>query len=181
MSGEVNGLKLAFMAVISFLLIDVGLTGRLGSLLAAIIDPASLQEGNTFGGNAATHGTASPAGEGQKLPTTGVLTPIQIGKYAKQAGFIGNNLVIAIAVSLAESGGNIEASHTNSDGSVDRGLWQINSIHRQFTPSRLFEPAYNASAAYTISGGFNWNPWVTYTTGAYRSHMSTAAQAAKGL
>src|SRR4051812_48178503 len=35
----------------------------------------------------------------------------------------------AIAVALAESGGNDQAMHKNSNGSTDFGLWQINSVH----------------------------------------------------
>lgn len=79
---------------------------------------------------------------------------------------------LAAAIAMAESGGSPSATNYNTNGSVDRGLWQINSIHRQFNGQRLFEPNYNATAAYRISsGGSNWRPWVVYNTGAYRRYM----------
>lgn len=37
--------------------------------------------------------------------------------------------------------------------------------------SELRDPAYNAAAARVISdGGFNWEPWTVYRTGAYELH-----------
>jgi hypothetical protein len=36
---------------------------------------------------------------------------------------------MAAAIAMAESSGNPSASNRNTDGSIDRGLWQINSIH----------------------------------------------------
>ncbi len=94
----------------------------------------------------------------------------QIRDVAYQAGFRGESLAIAVAVALAESGGDTQAINSgNSDRSVDRGLWQINSIHRQYAPNALFEPLYNARAAYAISSnGTNWRPWVAYTNGSWR-------------
>ena len=40
-----NGLNLAALAFIGFLLIEVALTGKLGSMLGAIIDPANMTGG----------------------------------------------------------------------------------------------------------------------------------------
>ena len=71
----------------------------------------------------------------------------------------------AASIAMAESSGNAYASDHNSNGTVDRGYWQINSIHGA---QSTFSPAANARAAVAISGdGTNWSPWVTYTTGAY--------------
>lgn len=87
---------------------------------------------------------------------------------------------MAAAIAMAESGGNPNISHRNSDGSIDRGLWQINSVHgAQSTFNRLG----NAKAAVSISGnGRNWNPWTVFKTGAYKRFLSAAgkAPAAKG-
>lgn len=72
---------------------------------------------------------------------------------------------MAAAVALAESGGRPDATNqSNSDGSVDRGLWQINSIHGA---QSTYDPVANARAAVAISsGGTNWRPWcVTYANG----------------
>lgn len=85
---------------------------------------------------------------------------------------------IAAAVALAESGGNPNASNTNTNGSIDRGLWQINSVHGS---QSTFDITGNVKSAIAISGnGSNWSPWVTYNTGAYKKFMSptTAASSA---
>lgn len=77
---------------------------------------------------------------------------IQAGGNPKYATF-------AAAVALAESGGNPKADPTNTNGSIDRGLWQINSIHGAQSSN---DPMTNARAAISISGnGTNWKPWCT--------------------
>lgn len=102
------------------------------------------------------------------------LSQSQIAQYAAGAGFRGNALNIAVAIAMAESGGNSTATHLNTNGSIDYGLWQINSIHTQFPANMLInDPAYNAYAAYTLSnGGANWTPWTTFNTGAYKQYLS---------
>jgi hypothetical protein len=77
---------------------------------------------------------------------------------------------IAAAVALAESGGRSTASNNNTDGSQDRGLWQINTVHGGLS---TFDVAANTKAAIQISnGGTNWNPWVTFKTGAYKKFLT---------
>lgn len=106
--------------------------------------------------------------------------PDQISIFASEAGFSGNDLVIAIAVAMAESGGDTEATHVNTwDGSTDYGLWQINSIHSQLLAGKHWmDPAVNASMAYEIWKGSGWRAWSTYTNGAYLVHMPIALVAA---
>lgn len=111
-----------------------------------------------------------------------------IAGYAKAAGFSGNALVIAVAVALGESSGNIYAH--NPVGLDDSyGLWQINmkgnlgpARRKQFglkSNTELFDPAKNAKAAYAISnGGKSFGPWSVYTTGKYLGYMSRARKAA---
>jgi hypothetical protein len=83
---------------------------------------------------------------------------------------------VAAAVALAESGGNPDASNTNTNGSIDRGLWQINSVHGA---QSTFDVTGNVKSAISISGnGANWSPWVTYQTGAYKKFMSPTTAAA---
>src|SRR2546421_10624367 len=109
-----------------------------------------------------------------------VISPQKIAQYVFNAGFRGNVLTIAVAVSLAESGGNTTATNHNTNGTTDYGLWQINSVHSQYSTALLFNPDYNAKAAWDISShGANWQPWTTYNTGAYQRYMSQA-QAATG-
>jgi hypothetical protein len=87
---------------------------------------------------------------------------------------------MAAAIAMAESGGNPGISHRNSDGSIDRGLWQINSTHGALS---TFDRLGNAKAAVSISGnGRNWNPWTVFKTGVYKRFLGQAqgAQPAAG-
>lgn len=105
-------------------------------------------------------------------------TPAQLARIAAGAGFRGNALVAAVAVALAESGGNPAATHTNMDThrSRDRGLWQINSYwHKEVPDAQAFNPAGNAAAAYRISkAGADWRAWTTWRTGVAQAQLARA-------
>lgn len=109
------------------------------------------------------------------------LTAAQIAQVAAGAGFRGDALVRAVAVALAESGGNTAAVGVNSDQwrSRDRGLWQINDHwHPTVTDAQAFSPSGNAAAAYSISsGGKNWSPWSTWKNGAAVAQLGRARMA----
>lgn len=94
----------------------------------------------------------------------------------------GNPLVadIAAAVAMAESGGRSDAiNSSNSDGSTDRGLWQINSVHGKLSTT---DPIANVKAAIQISNnGKNWTPWVTFVSGAYKKFLSPTTAAGGGV
>jgi cell wall-associated NlpC family hydrolase len=124
-----------------------------------------------------------------------VLSPAQIAGYAQAAGVAGPDLTTAVAVALAESGGNTWAIDNDTNGSQDQGLWQINTVHASQFPgmtrdpgtgsratvgsSSIFDPASNAKAMYLVSsGGSSWTPWSTYTSGAYRQHLGAAQNGA---
>jgi hypothetical protein len=93
----------------------------------------------------------------------------QIKNLWTRAGGSASKANLAAAVAMAESSGNAGASNRNSDGSVDRGLWQINSIHGALS---TFDRLANARAAVQISsGGRDWSPWVAYKSGAYRKFL----------
>lgn len=82
---------------------------------------------------------------------------------------------MAAAIATAESGGNSAAYDLDSNGTIDRGLWQINSVHGA---QSSFDIPTNARAAIAISNnGTNWSPWVTYNTGAYRQYLQSGVQA----
>lgn len=112
------------------------------------------------------------------------LSPAQIAEYAHDAGFRGQDLTIAVAVALAESSGDTKA-HNPVAPDDSYGLWQIN-MHGGLGPDRreefdldsnreLFDPAENAKAAWAISGeGDSFEPWSTYTNGAYRQYLDEA-------
>jgi hypothetical protein len=101
------------------------------------------------------------------------LTDQQLANNAAYGGWSGNDRVIAVAVALAESGGKSDATHTNSNGSTDYGLWQVNSIHG-FPAAELLTPTGNAKAAYSVWQKQGWKAWTTYKSGAYLPFMSRA-------
>lgn len=108
-------------------------------------------------------------------------TIAQLVQAASGAGFSGSALITAVAVSLAEdTSRTLTAENINSDGSIDRGPWQINNVaHPNVTNSCAFDLTCAAQAAYTISsGGTDWSPWTTYTGGEYKQYLSQAQQAA---
>jgi hypothetical protein len=119
-------------------------------------------------------GTPGSVGGG----TYGILTAEQVAAMAYGAGFRGDSLRTAVAVSFAENGRHdTNAQNHNTDGSTDYGLWQINSVHG-IPQSELVIPQKNAAAAYRISSsGRNWQPWTTYTSNKYAASLP-AAQAA---
>jgi len=120
-------------------------------------------------------------GLGALLSGGGATTPVAClssttTAAALAAGFTGTDLPIAVAVAQAESGGNPLATHVNSDGSTDLGLWQINNrAHPDLIASGDWrDPASNARMAYSVwqAAGGSFSPWVTFTTGAYLKYMT---------
>ncbi|MHB8573661.1 MAG: transglycosylase SLT domain-containing protein [Candidatus Dormibacteria bacterium] len=133
---------------------------------------------------------------------SGVVSPDQIAQLALVNKLPANAAVTAVAVALAESGGN-----PNADNGADMGLWQINRptwLTRLFNPSspnyigcdHPFDVNCNAKAMALISrGGSSWGDWTTYTglypdspggpnvqhTPAYLRHLDSARAAVKNV
>jgi hypothetical protein len=97
--------------------------------------------------------------------------------HAWKAGFRGAGQTTVVAIAMAESGLDPAAINTNTDGSVDRGILQINSRwHPEVTDACAFDPACAFRAAFAISHqGADFSPWSTYQSGAYRAHLAAAA------
>jgi hypothetical protein len=80
----------------------------------------------------------------------------------------------ALAIAYSESGLNEDAYNVNSDGSLDIGVFQVNSTHWDkpgCSPAELFDAKSNVDCAYTIWEASGWNPWVVYQNGAYIKHL----------
>lgn len=103
--------------------------------------------------------------------------------YAQAAGFSLPGLTTIVAIALAESGLNTDATNTagNSPPSTDRGVLQINSYwHAEVSDACAFNPACAFVEGYRISAqGTNFTPWSTYTNGAYQQYV-TQVQTAEG-
>jgi len=103
---------------------------------------------------------------------------VQVAQLARDAGFSGNDWVVSVAVAEAESAGWTHARLINTDCSVDRGLWQINSYwHGEVGDGCAFDPTCNAQATHTIWANGGWTQWTTYINGAYQAHMAEAQAA----
>jgi hypothetical protein len=112
------------------------------------------------------------------------LTPENIAVPAISAGWAkgSKDLGIAIAVALAESGGETQQiSGPNHDGSHDYGLWQINDLAHP----DLMKPGVdwsnqfiNAQMAHTIWAKSGWNAWSAYKNGSYVLHLLQGQSAA---
>jgi hypothetical protein len=114
------------------------------------------------------------------------LSANEIRSYASKAGFTGADLDIAVAVAMAESGGNTTA-HNGKGKDDSYGLWQINMYgamgpdrRKQFgltSNEQLYDPTINAKAAYAIHKSQGWaRGWTTYGTKNYKEIL----QATKG-
>jgi hypothetical protein len=98
-------------------------------------------------------------------PSGGALSCHGLEALWESAGGSPRAAFLAAEIAMAESGGRQYASLFNTNGTTDRGYWQINSIHGSLS---TFGARANARSAVLIShDGTNWAPWVTYKTGAY--------------
>jgi cell wall-associated NlpC family hydrolase len=112
------------------------------------------------------------------LAHVAVISGAQVAALVKAAGFPESVHVIMVAISKAESGWNTTAINTaNSNGSVDRGLFQVNSIHG-FDANRLLNDAqYNTECAKNIYDRQGLGAWSVYNSGAWQKYEAEARQA----
>ena len=109
--------------------------------------------------------------QGDPLYVINKLSASDIATVASGAGFQGQDLTTAVAIALAESGGDPQIEGDKSlapTAGPSIGLWQINigsKANPQYASVDLTDPATNASAAFAIysQSGFNFNRWATYT------------------
>jgi len=149
-------------------------------------DPAGL-----LSGGAAVYGAAGPAAPsagvggagGLAVVSASVLTGQQAVYFARGAGIPENQVAVCVAIAYAESSLKVAATNYNTNGSTDRGLWQINSIHTAYDAAQLLaSPAYNAQAMAAIyKNRGSWADWSTYTNGDYLTYLPQAQRAQADL
>jgi len=84
------------------------------------------------------------------------------------------NYKIAIAIARAESGMREDAININSNGTIDLGIFQINSVHFKKDICALKNVVTykgNIDCAYEIYKDSSWNPWVAFTNGSFISKL----------
>jgi len=90
---------------------------------------------------------------------TPLSTTDQIIAYIRKK--FGRNANHALCIAFHESGYNPLAIHFEYNGSIDRGVFQINSSHN-FSADVLFDWKQNVDIAYAISRrGIEWRDWTT--------------------
>ena len=136
-------------------------TRRRGFVISAVAAGLLLVARNGHGGSILTSTAAmSMAGRGGTLSCSGLEALWESAGGSPGAAFM------AAEIARAESGGQQNATDNNTNGTTDRGYWQVNSIHGALS---TYDPIGNANAAVAIShDGQDWSPWVTYQTGAYQ-------------
>lgn len=142
--------------------------------------------------NAKALSNAAPTGPGAAQGSGGALSPVQVASYYAAAGFRGEALVTMVAIAKGESGHNPTA---HGDTSIAGGGWGhsigLSQIRSRVSesgkgtprdPLRLEDPAFNAKAAFEISGGgTNFKPWTVYTKGLYTKNLDEARAAVAQL
>jgi len=99
------------------------------------------------------------------------MTLDQLKNLALAAGFAGQDIAIAAAIAIAESGGDPNAI---GDNGHSFGLWQINRpSHPEFDGIDLSVPSANVWAAHSVwkQAGGSFRPWSTFTNGAYQQFL----------
>jgi hypothetical protein len=104
--------------------------------------------------------------------TKQVLTMSDLRVLARQTGFPSARVDEAVAVAMAESGGDqwAQGDPRGPSGPVPNGLsksfglWQVHiGFHPEFDPTQLLTADYSARAAFLISrGGTDWHLWSTH-------------------
>lgn len=97
----------------------------------------------------------------------------EVVTYARAGGFTGNAIRVIVSIAWAESGWQTQPKdNKNSNGTVDRGILQINSIHdSNFPATSAYDPAKAFAYAFRLSrGGTYWGDWsATYGGKAYNT------------
>ncbi len=105
------------------------------------------------------------------------LTAAQVAQLVKQQGFPESVHVTMVAIAKAESGFRTEAiGGPNRNGTYDRGLFQINDVHKLDRNRLVNDATYNTQMAKRIYDSQGLRAWATYTSGSWRKHENEARQ-----
>lgn len=159
----------------------VVVVGLVGLVLVMLLDTGADAEVVAIDDYDSAQPCEVPTGPGGPVEPTGA---VLAAMAARAAGFVGDDLVVAVAVAGAESNWVPDAvGGPNPNGSYDYGLWQINDVHEDLLAEGDWaDPYYNAQMAFTIfSEARGWAPWTTWRSGAYEAHLPAAEAAVAGV
>jgi tape measure domain-containing protein len=122
--------------------------------------------------------------QGLKFADGGLIGPAGLAQLASAAGFPASEIATAVAVAMAESGGNPNSVYTNgpntdAPGSHDLGLWQINDFFNTdaLKLGNWADPLTNARMAFYAWHNRGWRDWTTFVTGRYLEFLNGARSA----
>jgi len=81
---------------------------------------------------------------------------------------------IALGVAQAESGFREDAININDNGTIDVGIFQINSVHFKQEGCTLQDVVYqnkNVECAYKIFKASGWSAWTAWKSGSYLAEV----------
>lgn len=103
-------------------------------------------------------------------PSGGVYSAGQLASLWTAAGGPAGAARMMAQIALRESGGNPNATHLNTNGTIDRGLWQINSIWGRWSRFGGLSNAQSAVHVYNTQGP---SAWATYNPAIDRKYLGT--------
>ena len=81
---------------------------------------------------------------------------------------------IALGIVASESNFNTEAWNINSNGTIDIGIWQINSVHFSKEGCSIrdaLDPIRATDCAHRIFEESGWQSWTVFNNGAFSGHL----------
>lgn len=99
-----------------------------------------------------------------------------VANVLRAAGFPESLVPTFMAIAMAESSWRPNATHSNSNGTIDQGLFQINTVHKgnSWYPQNPFDPVQSAKAALGVYQMQGLKAWTVYTSGQYKKFMQAA-------
>lgn len=92
------------------------------------------------------------------------MTGREVAELLYRAGWRGADLEDAIRIVLGESGGRTDARNVNTDGSVDRGIWQWNNkAWPMISDDDADDPVRATAYARHVWQRIGWRPWTGRT------------------
>lgn len=108
------------------------------------------------------------------MPT---LTAAQVAALVRDVGFPDDVHVTMVAIARGESGFRVEAvGGPNRNGTYDRGLFQINDVHKKDKARLTSDARYNTEVAYEIYRAQGLRAWSVYSSGKWRQYENEARQ-----